>query len=57
VFAEMIGTNSAHSLICLRIEASQASPPRSALWSNHTSSPAARSASQMRRATSASWEA
>jgi hypothetical protein len=53
----MTGTNSAQSLICRRIDASHASPPRSALWSNHTSTLSARSASQMRRAASASCEA
>ena len=57
VLAEINGMKSAHSLICPRIIASQASPPRSSLWSNHTSMPAARSASQMRLAASASCEA
>jgi len=57
VFGEMMGTNSAHSLICFRIFASHASPPRSSLWSNHTSTPAARSASAMRFAASASCDA
>jgi hypothetical protein len=54
VFAEISGMKSAHSLICRRIFWSQASPPRSSLWSNQTSTPAALSASQMRRAASAS---
>ncbi len=35
-------------LICRRICWSQASPPRSSLWSNQTSIPTARSASVMR---------
>lgn len=57
VLAEMTGRKSAQSLICLRIFASHASPPRSSLWSNHTSMPAARNASHTRRAASASWDA
>ncbi|HEX6795950.1 MAG TPA: hypothetical protein VF304_19080 [Casimicrobiaceae bacterium] len=55
--AEMIGTNRALSLIRRRIDASHASPPRSALWSNQTSTLIARSASQMRRAASPSCDA
>ena len=55
VCAEISGTNSAQSWICFLICESQASPPRSSLLSNHTSTPAARSASQMRAAASASW--
>ena len=57
VFAEITGTNKAHSFICLRIDASHASPPRSSFRSNHTWSPAARSASQMRWTASASCDA
>ncbi len=49
--------NRAQVLIWLRIEVSQASPPRSSLWSNQTSIPAARSASQIFWAASASCEA
>ena len=55
--AEMTGMNSAHALIWSRIDSSQASPPRSSLWSSQTSMPAARSASQMCRAASASCDA
>jgi hypothetical protein len=53
----MSGMKIAQSLICRRIFWSHASPPRSSLWSNHASSPTARSASQMRRAGSASCDA
>jgi hypothetical protein len=53
----MIAMNSLQLLICLRIDASQASPPRNSLWSNQTSMPPARNASQIRRAASASCEA
>jgi hypothetical protein len=56
-FAETIGTDSTHSLICRRIFASHASPPINSFWSNHTSTPAARSASAMRFAASASCDA
>jgi len=56
VCAEMTGMNNAQALICRRISASQASPPRSSLWSSHTSMPAPRNASQMRRAASASCD-
>ena len=56
-FAEMIGTNRQQPLICRRIKASQASPPRSSLWSNQTSMPAQRSALHSFWAASASWEA
>jgi hypothetical protein len=58
-FAETIGTDSTHSLICRRIFASQASPPVSKppSTSNHTSTPAARSASAMRRTAAASCDA
>src|ERR1035438_1738074 len=45
VRSEMIGMNRAHSLISLRIFWSQASPPRSWAWSNHTSTPWLRRAS------------
>jgi hypothetical protein len=57
VFAEITGKNNAHDAICARIFASHASPPTSSLWSSHTSMPADRSASQTRRAASASWDA
>ena len=57
VAAEMIGISKAQSLICFRIFASHASPPTSSFWSNHTSTPAARRASAIRFAASASWEA
>ena len=51
------GQKQAQSWICFLICESQASPPRSSLRSNHTSTPAARRASQIRSAASASWEA
>jgi hypothetical protein len=54
---EISGINNAQSWICLRIWRSQASPPRSLLWSSQTSIPPARSASQMRAAALASCEA
>ena len=57
VLAEITGPKSAHSAICLRIFASHASPPTSSAWSNHTSTPAARSASAICLAASASCEA
>jgi hypothetical protein len=57
VFAEMIGMNKVQALICFRIAASQASPPRSSLWSNQTSIPPSRSVLPMRVAASASSEA
>jgi len=57
VLAEMSGMKSAHSRICLRMDASHASPPRSSSRSNQTVMPAADSASQMRCAASASWDA
>ena len=41
---DTIGMNSEQVLICRRIVASQASPPRSSLWSNHTSIPPPRGA-------------
>ena len=44
VFREMIGMNNAQALICRLIAASHASPPRSSLLSNQTSTPADRSA-------------
>ena len=47
VLAEISGMNSAHALIWPRIFASHASPPASSFWSNQTSQPATRSASQM----------
>jgi hypothetical protein len=53
-FAETIGTDSTHSLICRRIFASHASPPTNSFWS---STPAVRSASAMRFAASASCDA
>jgi hypothetical protein len=56
-FAETIGTDSTHSLICRRIFASHASPPTNSFWSNQTSTPAVRSASAMRFAASASCDA
>jgi glutamate 5-kinase len=52
--AEMTGRNSLQPLICRRIDASQASPPRSSLWSNQTSIPACSSALAILRAASAS---
>src|SRR6185369_12825657 len=48
---------SPQALIRPRIVASHASPPRSSLWSNQTSRPAARRASHTRLAASASSEA
>jgi hypothetical protein len=57
VAAEITGTNSAHEAICPRIFPSQASPPTNSFWSNHTSTPAVRSASAMRFAASASCDA
>jgi hypothetical protein len=57
VFAEIIGMNKPQALICFLIAASHASPPRSSLWSNQTSMPAARSASQILWAACASCEA
>ena len=57
MFAEITGTNSAHPLICPRIFASQTSPPASSFWSNQTSQPAARRASQILLAAGASCEA
>ena len=57
LFAEIIATKSAHSLICLLIFASHASPPRSSLWSNQTSIPNPCRASAMRRAASVSSRA
>jgi hypothetical protein len=47
----------AQVLICLRIDWSQASPPRSSLWSNQTSIPPARKLVAMRSAAAASPEA
>ena len=57
VLAETIGMNNSQSRICWRIFWSHASPPRSSLWSNHGSMPAALSASQRRWAACASCEA
>ena len=50
-------THAAQFLICRRIDWSHASPPRSSLWSNQTSIPAARRASQIFWAACASCEA
>ena len=55
--AETTAMKSAHCLIWRRIAASQASPPRSSLWSNQTSIPAARRLAQMREAAAVSPEA
>ena len=57
VFLDMIGTKSVHASICLRIFWSQASPPRSSLWSNHTSTPLLRRASAIRLAAAVSSRA
>ena len=57
VCCEMIGIKSAQSRICCWIFWSQASPPRSSVWSNHTSTPIACSASHKRCAAAASSEA
>src|SRR6267378_2280299 len=56
-FAEMIGMNKAQVLICFLIAESQAAPPRSSFWSNHTSIPALRRLVQIRAAASVSSEA
>ena len=56
-FAEMIGMNKAQVLICLLIAESQAAPPRSSFWSNHTSMPALRRLLLIRAAASVSSEA
>jgi hypothetical protein len=57
VCAEITGTNNAQLAICPRIFASHASPPSNSFWSNHTSTPAARNASAIRRTASASCDA
>jgi hypothetical protein len=57
-FAETIGTDSTHSLICRRIFESRSSPvSKPPSTSNQTSTPAVRSASAMRFAASASCDA
>jgi hypothetical protein len=48
--------NNPQVLICFLIAVSQASPPRSSLWSSQTSTPAARNDSQIRRAASTSLD-
>jgi len=57
VVREITGTNRVQVLICCRIEASQASPPRSSLLSNQTSMPADLRATQIFSAATASSEA